>query len=499
MKILVVGSLHNPEKPGGEPTEEFVTNNTKVFQLACNALGAALARKKHTIMVGVPEWTMLKSCETVATFIVEGASKVNAAKSHPHKVIFYGPQDPEPRDDTPKDVDSLLELKKLPHIKIEEKFEGRGSSKARTIPNIADVDAVMLISGQEGTESIGYAAYSMDKPVIAITSLAGAAASIAEEVLKNDYIKQGYITPSQIRCFDAYWNKDGNQNKKIADKVVSATEKLVEAFELSKSPIEKKFAVDEEGIRWELAPEKPRDQIFAMASIIYLLLAMAFFLWLLFDVWIGQYTLAKLVHYPDIQLLNTASFHLAAYAFIGGALGGIMNGIRSCVKWHAELLAFAGRFIWKYIPAPWIGAALGLVTYVLEKGGVAVFGGNGSTGGSNPSQVLATFGVGVLAGFGSPQVFIWLDALIGKIFKATPNKVVVTIPQLNGLTKEAVMASLQKAGLTLGEIKEERQTDLAKIGKVIDQSPENGKTVDSGTAVNITLGSAKATELQERK
>jgi beta-lactam-binding protein with PASTA domain len=53
--------------------------------------------------------------------------------------------------------------------------------------------------------------------------------------------------------------------------------------------------------------------------------------------------------------------------------------------------------------------------------------------------------------------------------------------------------------LTLGEIKEERQTDLAKIGKVIDQSPENGKTVDSGTAVNITLGSAKATELQERK
>ena len=135
----------------------------------------------------------------------------------------------------------------------------------------------------------------------------------------------------------------------------------------------------------------------------------------------------------------------------------------------------------------------------MEKGGVAVFGGNSSTSASNPSQVLATFGVGVLAGVGSPQVFMWLDALIGKIFKATSNKVVVTVPQLNGLTKKAVMAALQQAGLTLGEIKEQHQTDSAKIGKVIDQSPEKGKTVDSGSAVDITLGSAKATGLHKRK
>jgi len=77
--------------------------------------------------------------------------------------------------------------------------------------------------------------------------------------------------------------------------------------------------------------------------------------------------------------------------------------------------------------------------------------------------------------------------------------VVVTVPQLNGLTKKAVMAALQQAGLTLGEIKVEHQTDAAKIGKVIGQSPEKGKTVDSGSAVDITLGSAKATGLHKRK
>jgi len=71
-------------------------------------------------------------------------------------------------------------------------------------------------------------------------------------VLFNDYITHGYTTASQIRDFEAYWNEDGNQNKEIADKVVSATEKLVEAFELSRSPTEKKYAEDEEGNRWQL-------------------------------------------------------------------------------------------------------------------------------------------------------------------------------------------------------------------------------------------------------
>jgi len=40
MKILVVGSFHSPEKPGGEPNEDFFNSkNTTVFQSACEALG----------------------------------------------------------------------------------------------------------------------------------------------------------------------------------------------------------------------------------------------------------------------------------------------------------------------------------------------------------------------------------------------------------------------------------------------------------------------------
>jgi hypothetical protein len=253
MKVLVVGSLRDPEGNEKDPPKEFVKENTASFRSACEALGGALARRKHTIMVGVPDWEMLKNRETVTTFIIEGASKWaddkkkrNAKKGRDKKkegdkkgilckVIFYGPRDREPKDITPK-LDTLQELKKLPNIQIEELLEGGGASKARQIPYVADVDAVILISGREGTASIGYAAYSMRKPVIAITSFGGAAESIAHEVLIDYftlYTEQGYITTDQIRDLDAYWDKDIDKNRENAEKVVELTEKLVEAYNLS--------------------------------------------------------------------------------------------------------------------------------------------------------------------------------------------------------------------------------------------------------------------------
>ena len=194
MKVLVVGSLSPPKEGDGKPDADFVANNKLRFEAACKALGGAFVRGDHTIMVGVPWWSMLQTLESVATFIIEGASKA-ASEEQKAKIIFYGPQEPEPSATTPE-IDSLQELKGLPNIEWEERFMGRGKSKYRTIPNVAEVDAVLLVSGREGTESIGYAAYSMGKPVIAVTSLSGGAASMADEVLLDDYnrfVKQGAV------------------------------------------------------------------------------------------------------------------------------------------------------------------------------------------------------------------------------------------------------------------------------------------------------------------
>ena len=252
------------------------------------------------------------------------------------------------------------------------------------------------------------------------------------------------------------------------------------------------------GVAYKLVHEQPIDQFFAILSVIYLLIAMVFFLWQLFDVFVGQYTLARLVPNPNLKVLDNPAFHLAVYAFIGGALGGVTYGFRSFWLWHAERNAFGHRFFWVYIIAPWVGAVLGLFTYALTQGGIAIFGGNASPTVSNPSQILATFGVSVLAGYGSQQVFIWLDAQVGRIFQVPPKGVSLTkvvVPSLINLIEQDARTALKKVGLDLGEIAMQDQTDPAKIGKVIDQTPPQDTTIDSGSTVKVTIGQAPAAPL----
>jgi hypothetical protein len=237
MKILVIGSFRSPhpsEKPTDKPDEKFIADHKLRFEAACRALGEALVRRDHLVMVGVPDWSMLQSRNTVANFIVEGANKAPLKDKKKNSLVFYGPQEPEPEDKTrDKTPDSLMEFKKLEHLDIKDKYVGSGVSKARMIPNVADVDAVMLISGREGTESIGYAAYSMEKPVIAITAFRGAAESISKEVLLQDYsrfLKQEIVNENDLRALDVQWDEDENKDRSQAEAVVDATEKLVKAY-----------------------------------------------------------------------------------------------------------------------------------------------------------------------------------------------------------------------------------------------------------------------------
>lgn len=253
-----------------------------------------------------------------------------------------------------------------------------------------------------------------------------------------------------------------------------------------------KVAVDDQtGKVYEIVPEKQADTNAARFSLLYLLLMMLFFFWLLFDTWIRQYSLANLLRYPDIQLLSNPSFRLAVYAFIGGALGAIVNGIRSVLIWHAERSAFGSRFVWKYITAPFLGAALALFTYALIRGGVAVLGGDTTQTAPNLVQTLTTFGVGVLAGYGAQKVFVWLDAQVSRIFQVPPSPT-VSVPSLTGKTREEAEELLKASNLKLGEVSQEDQDDAAQAGKVIRQTPQSATEVASGALVNITLARLKA-------
>jgi hypothetical protein len=252
---------------------------------------------------------------------------------------------------------------------------------------------------------------------------------------------------------------------------------------------EKQYYCDEAtGTVYELHPEEWTDTILAVVSILYLLFMLAFFFWQLFDLWSGKYWLVQWMGYKNIERLTNPLFRLAVYAFIGGGLGGITNGIRSFIGWHSERSAFRRRFAWKYITAPWIGTTLALFAFALIRSGLAILGGDFQAETPNIRQTLSMFAMGVLAGYGSKEVFIWLDAQVKRIFKVTPE---VRVPDLQHKTKEEAEGILKAANLKLGKVSNESTEDAALIGKVISQTPLQDTPIASGETVDITLGAEK--------
>jgi hypothetical protein len=251
------------------------------------------------------------------------------------------------------------------------------------------------------------------------------------------------------------------------------------------------YSLDEQtGKLFRIVPEKPLDAAFAVLSYVYLFLALGFFLWLLFDTWARKYTFARWVGFSAAEAqarLNAPIFRSFAYAFVGGALGGVIAGYRSCVHWHSEQRAFGWRFGWKYLFYPWLGATLALFVYAVIGSGIAVIGGNISdTGGV--AKMLFALAIGSLVGYGSPQVVRWLDSQVNKLFQVvTPPE--VHVPDLTGLTQQEARKRLTEAGLKMGQVLEQEGKD---VGKVIEQEPRAGSVAPAGGLVKITIAAARA-------
>jgi hypothetical protein len=151
------------------------------------------------------------------------------------------------------------------------------------------------------------------------------------------------------------------------------------------------------------------DKTAGNMCLFYLVAMLAFLSWQLFDTWISRYSLLTSVGY-EIQRQQT--LRLIAFTLIAGALGGVVNGLRSGLHYHKE---FDRRHMWKYLCAPWLGATLALFVYALLRSSISVLGGDVAGGVSN-AQVLSNFSVGALVGYGSKDVFIWLDHKVTKFF-----------------------------------------------------------------------------------
>ena len=219
-----------------------------------------------------------------------------------------------------------------------------------------------------------------------------------------------------------------------------------------------------------------KDAFWKWFSIIYLLILLGLFSWQLFDTWNGKHVLPLLFKH-DITRLNTPNFRLVYYSVLGGALGGVLNGLRSYMQ-HSSY--FKAEYVGKYVVGPWMGAILGITVYALIHSSISVFGGGGNTSNVGTAQALSNFAAGVLAGYGAKDVFVWLDAQVSKVFKVTPD--------IRGLQEEEARARVQAVGAEVGTTTKVATTNGVRPGTVIDQQPGADMPMVEDQKVDLVTG-----------
>ena len=247
--------------------------------------------------------------------------------------------------------------------------------------------------------------------------------------------------------------------------------------------------------------ERTRDVVAAFFAAVYLLAALAFFAWQLFDVWGEKYYFLEHILLRDIirlskdeliapEKLESGVFRALAFAVIGGGMGGAVNGVRSILERHADTSnpkKFNWRFAYIYVFLPPLGATLGLIAVALTRTGLGVLSGDVEVAaGTGPA--LSSLAVGFLAGYGSGTVFIWLDSRVSALFRPAS----ISVPPLIGQTRADAEAALLAAKLNLGKVAYNAAA-TGPAGVVIEQKPRAFSSAAEGSQVDVTVSGAEPT------
>jgi hypothetical protein len=148
IKVLIVGSTESPEDTG------FDSEMDAAFREACQEIGRELAKANFDLVIG-----SYREC-TADFHVLKGYAAVQGART----VWFVRPQG-EPL--SPKPV--------LPAWVTLKDTVLHGPWPAGRVPQILSADAVLLLRGTKNTRVCGYVAPSLEKPVLAVAALGGAA------------------------------------------------------------------------------------------------------------------------------------------------------------------------------------------------------------------------------------------------------------------------------------------------------------------------------------
>ncbi|MGC9318733.1 MAG: PASTA domain-containing protein, partial [Armatimonadota bacterium] len=101
---------------------------------------------------------------------------------------------------------------------------------------------------------------------------------------------------------------------------------------------------------------------------------------------------------------------------------------------------------------------------------------------------LAGVGVGLLA----LLVIVAVVWLVRAAFYPHTSPTMVEVPNVKGFTEQQAREDIEERGLAVGRIEHE-YNDLQPVGRVTEQSPEPGQTVQSGTAIDLWVNRGKRT------
>jgi hypothetical protein len=220
------------------------------------------------------------------------------------------------------------------------------------------------------------------------------------------------------------------------------------------------------------------DEIAGAASMLYLFFALAGGVWLLFDTWIDAHSLPRMLGYDITPLRASAHYHTVVNAVVGGSIGGVVNGLRSALRFSK---GFDHRYLWKYLFAPWMGAALSLVAFAVLTTTAVIMGGQGPAAEVGSPQLLSNFAMGALAGYGSKDVLIWLDAQVQKLFAVTE-----AVPNVEGQPEAVAVSRLEARDLAVGVV-EPIAAGAFEPGRVVSQMPSPGSRASRGDSVDLTV------------
>jgi hypothetical protein len=168
----------------------------------------------------------------VAAFVLEGASRQPAKDGAPHAAVLYAPRSTASEENPSQLIDALQKIKTLPNLRLEDRMLGKSGYAGIMISHIAEADLVVLLGGGEGTAGMAYAAISVKKPCIGITSLGGAARDVSEDILEPALEKlagQAGLSADDLRALHAPWTADEEKNRAVAEAITAAAEKIVQA------------------------------------------------------------------------------------------------------------------------------------------------------------------------------------------------------------------------------------------------------------------------------